>query len=127
MCLWFYQLQSQNIQVFYCGEYFYFHRSFTDTIKDIEFRDGINIDGINIDGINRYALFLEGELYIEMENEFSLTDVEIEKMYPESCIIICYSTIHNKTPDVLVKDYNNFISISYHMIDKRINKTKNIR
>ena len=101
-----------------CGEYFYFYRSFTDTIKDVEFRHGINRDGIN-----RYALFLEGELYIEMGNEFSLTDVEIEKMYPDSCIIICYSDVHNKNPDVLVKDYDNFISVSYHMIDKRINET----
>ena len=68
-------------------------------------------------GINRYALFSEGNLYIETENDFSLTDPIIEKMYPEPCIIICYSNLEIIQPDILVKEYNNFISLSYHTLD----------
>lgn len=96
-----------------CGEYFYFYRDLNGIIKDAEFKDGIN----------RYALFIEGELYIEIENSFSLTDSEIEKMYPEPCIIICYTNIQEKKPDILVKDYDSFISLSYHKLDKEMNKT----
>lgn len=94
-----------------CGEYYYFYRSFLGAVKDVV------KDGKFKGGINRYVLFLEGELYIEFEKDFSLTDEEIEKMYPESCLIICYSNIYNPNPDILVKSYDNFLSISYHMID----------
>lgn len=97
-----------------CGEYFYFNRDFKDIMKDVEL----------IGGINRYALFIEGELYIEIENEFSLTDSEIEKIYPEPCIIICYSNMNNKKADILVKDYENFVSLSYHKLDKEMNENK---
>ena len=98
-----------------CGEYYYFYRAFLDAVKDTE-KDTVK-DCEFRHGINRYALFLEGELYIEIEKEFSLTDEQIEKMYPESSLIICYSNIHNPIPDILVKEYNTFLSISYHMID----------
>ena len=96
-----------------CGEYFYFYRTFLNATNNTEF----------VEGINRYALFIEGEIYIAMENEFSLTDEEIQKMYPEDCIIICYSSIYNKKSDILVKKYDNFVSLSYHMLDKKINET----
>ena len=90
------------------NKYFYFYRTFLDALTN------------EIAGVNRYALFLEGELYMELDKEFSLTDEQIEKMYPESCIIICYSKKHyvNVKPDILVKEYDNFVPISYHMIDK---------
>lgn len=105
-----------------CGKYFYFYRSYIDAVKDAvkytKFEsEGINKEGTNKEGINRYALFLEGELYMETQEEFSLTDDQIEKMYPESCIIICYSNIHEPKTDILVKEYRNFVSISYHMLD----------
>ena len=94
-----------------CSEYYYFYRSSLEAIKD-----KISPNELKL-GINRYALFLEGELYMEMEKEFSLTDEQIEKMYPEPCVIICYSNIHEIKPDILVKEYDNFISLSYHILD----------
>ena len=96
-----------------CGEYYYFYRSSNHAVKDIEVKD----TEVKV-GINRYALFLEGELYMEKGNKFSLTDYQIEKMYPEPCIIICYSNMHESNPDILVKEYDNFVSLSYHILDK---------
>ena len=100
-----------------CAKHYYFYRTFfPNDIEGINI-EGINIEGINIEGINRYALFVEGELYIESEKEFSLTDEIIEKMYPEPCIIICYRNSDNVMPDMLVKKDTSFISLSYHMVN----------
>ena len=85
------------------GNYYYFYRSFKDVIKEggwvkeggdkmidrsnnnlthnsagrliIENDYGKLING----GINRYALFVEGKIYIESNNEFSLNDETIEE------------------------------------------------
>jgi hypothetical protein len=91
-----------------CREYFYFHRTFEGSINDakqIQKRAGIN----------RYAVFVEGKIYIENSNKFALNDIEIETLYPEPCIIICYNNQHNQlNPDLLVKTYESFVCISYH-------------
>ena len=137
-----------------CGEYFYFYKSFRDAVRDAGWtkKGGTNlIDRNNKEnisspsgkiivendygryirgGINRYALFTEGKNYIESEREFSLTDVAIETSYPEPTMMICYSSVHEIKPDVLVKNYENFVSLSFHMINKsslddRFKKTNN--
>lgn len=95
-----------------CGEYYFFYRSFKDVSK-IE----------NDVGINRYALFVEGNLYLEETNECQLTNTIIEEEYPESCIIICYLKEHNIMPDILVKEDNYSCCISYHT---NISEYKNI-
>ena len=94
-----------------CAKHYYFNRTFLPN----------DIEGINIEGINRYALFVEGELYMESEKEFSLTDEIIEKMYPEPCIIICYHNSNITRPDMLVKKDTSFISLSCHMINANVN------
>jgi hypothetical protein len=104
-----------------CGEYFYFFKTFSDAINVY----AINVYDINEEskdvcfkkGINRYALFIEGELYMEIEKKFSLTDDEIQKKYLEPCVIICYFNQNKINPDILVKECDNFVPISYHMID----------
>jgi len=78
-----------------CGEYYYFNRLFENVLYN--------------DYVNRYALFVEGNLYMEKGTEFSLKD----EIILEPCINICY-TNYNGKPDVLVKKCENFISLSYH-------------
>jgi hypothetical protein len=125
-----------------CGDYYYFYRSFNDSIKDggwnkyggnryinnnikshysspsnrvlVENEYGRYVRG----GINRYALFSEGKIHIETNNVFSLTDKDINSVYLEPVIIICYSNEHEIKPDILVKDYDNFVSLTYHILDK---------
>ena len=78
-----------------CGKYYYFNRLFENVLYN--------------DYVNRYALFVEGILYMEKGTEFSLKD----EMILEHCINICY-TNNNGKPDILVKKCENFISLSYH-------------
>lgn len=78
-----------------CGKYYYFNRLFEHVLYN--------------DYVNRYALFVEGNLYMEKGTEFSLKD----EMILEPCINICY-TNNNGKPDILVKKCENFISLSYH-------------
>lgn len=81
-----------------CGEYFYFYRSFKKRNSDLK--------------TNRYALFVEGNLYLEMGDEFLLSDLTINELYPEPCIIICYLK-SNLNPDMLVKHYEYFVPLTY--------------
>jgi uncharacterized protein involved in tellurium resistance len=116
-----------------CGEYYFFYRSFSDAVKDggwLNVRNPNKIgnriivdDNSNkyITGcINRYALFVEGKIYMEAGREFGITDDIIESLYPEPCIIICYSGEHEIKPDILVKNYESFVSLSYHRLDKKL-------
>jgi hypothetical protein len=115
-----------------CGEYYFFYRSFYDAVKDGGWlTEGMSrkigdrplvYDNSNkyITGcINRYALFVEGKLYLEKGREFGITDDIIESLYPEPCIIICYSGEHDIKPDMLVKNYESFISLSYHKLNSK--------
>jgi len=101
-----------------CGEYFYFYRRFEYAIRDggwlkdwVPLKPGdIKNDKYVSGGINRYALFVEGNIYIEKEKEFSLTDEIIENEYGD-CIIL--SNVQNE--DMLVKNYSSSVSLSYCM------------
>lgn len=95
-----------------CGEYYYFNRSYIDAIKKA---NDINDKNKRM-GLNRYALFVEGELYMETEDNFSLTDEIIEKKYNEPCVIICYMGNEMCKQDMLVKEDDSFVSLSYHDI-----------
>lgn len=116
-----------------CGEYFYFYRSFGEAIKDgvwlktgasnkignrviVENNSNKYIRG----GINRYAVFVEGKTYMESTGEFSLTDNIIDNLYPEPCILICYSGEHKVNPDILVKNTENFVCLSFHTLNKTL-------
>jgi hypothetical protein len=132
-----------------CSNYFYFYKSFKDAVKQggwINIDNYKNLDINNIEynklthnssgkkiveneygryingGINRFALFIEGKLHIEQGTEFSLDDDLIERLYPEPTITISYSDIHNcnTRPDILVKKYDSFASLSYHVLNKRL-------
>jgi len=116
------------------GKYYYFYRSFKDVVKEggwsstpsirynmsnrqiVENEYGRYISG----GINRYALFIEGKLYIEDNSEISLTDETIEKYYPEPTIIVGFNSENICSPDILVKEYNSFYPLSYHDLNKRL-------
>ncbi len=115
-----------------CGEYFYFYRTFDEAVKEggwkkenIDDKIGDRViaenNGKYINGaINRYALFIEGKIYLESGKEFRLSDEIIERLYPEPTIIICYTETHDVKPDILVKDYNSFVCLSYHLLDKSL-------
>jgi hypothetical protein len=121
-----------------CGEYYYFFRSFSNSVKyggwikegvDPETNKYSSTGRLLIDniygryitgGINRFALFIEGNFHIEPETEFMLTDQDIDNMYPEPCIIIAYSGEHNYNPDVLVKDYISFFPLTYHKLNNTL-------
>ena len=98
-----------------CGEYFYFYRSFEYAVRDCGCdplkKGDIKNDKYVAGGINRYALFIEGNIYIEKEKEFSLTDEIIENKYGE-CIIL--SNVSNE--DMLVKHYSSSVSLSYSRV-----------
>lgn len=116
-----------------CGEYYYFYRTFENSVKDggwvkdgypHKIGDRIIVEKDNnkfINGyINRYALFVEGKIYLETQQEFSLSDDIIESQYPEPCIIICYTKYKDVQPDILVKTYESFVCLSYHKLNKSL-------
>jgi hypothetical protein len=116
-----------------CGEYYFFYRSFSDAVKDggwLKVGDSNKIgDRIIVDNnsnkyiagcINRYALFVEGKIYLETGMEFGITDDIIESLYPDPCIIICYTGNHDIKPDILVKKYDSFVCLSYHKLNKKL-------
>jgi hypothetical protein len=125
-----------------CDKYYYFFRSFKDAtkyggwvrnggIRKIDMDDNTNIYNssgkliVENDygryvngGINRYALFIEGKMYLERGTEFLLNDKYIVENYQEPTIVICYSSVHDIRPDILVKNYEQFASLSFHSLNK---------
>ncbi len=102
-----------------CGKYYFFNLNYTSIIlkhkNEYENNECENNECDTIEGINRYALDCDGELYFEKNNELSLTDDDINNKYRQNCIIIHFN--HNdclNKPDVLVKQRNSFICLSYH-------------
>lgn len=93
-----------------CSNYYFFYRSFKDVLvihkEEINAKDAI--------GINRYAVFVEGNIYLEETEECELTNKTIETEYNEPCIIICYLKEHILKPDLLVKETESSVCISYH-------------
>ena len=124
------------------GEYYYFFKSFKDAVRyggwskyggtnkiDMENKTHTHNSGGRLvteneygryinGGINRYALFIQGNMYIETSSIFGLDDNSIELKYPEPTITICYSGIHEIRPDILVKNYEYFVSLSFHTLNK---------
>ena len=122
-----------------CGEYFYFHRIFEDAVREGGWNMNMNMSEItNVTnsltdneygryirgGINRYALFPENySIHIEKTNRFSLTDDIINGfLASKDTIVIQYENEELDTilPDLLVKEYDSFLPISYHMLNKNI-------
>ena len=125
-----------------CGEYLYFHRIFEDAVREGGWN--INISQTKMSkiknetnsltdneygryirgGINRYALFPENySIHIEKTNRFSLTDDIINGfLSSKDTIVIQYENEELDTilPDLLVKEYESFLPISYHMLNKNI-------
>jgi len=120
-----------------CGEYFYFYRIFEDAVKEggwtraylptednkkslVDNEYGRYIRG----GINRYALFAGNYVtHIEKTNKFSLTDDIINDIFGEKdTIVIQYENegVDTILPDLLVKNYESYTPISYHMLNKSI-------
>ena len=54
----------------------------------------------------------------ETEKEFSLTDKMIETLYNDPTILISHT--HPHTPDILVKEYSSFASLSFHTLKKSL-------
>jgi len=124
-----------------CGEYFYFYRIFEDAVREGGWkRSYLESDSetetiiksivdnefgrYNRGGINRYALFPGNyATHIEKTNRFSLTDDIINGLLGEKdTIVIQYENEELDTilPDLLVKEYESFTPISYHMLNKGI-------
>ena len=125
-----------------CSEYFYFYRIFEDAVKEGGWmknylqNDTTVINGTTnklVDneygryirgGINRYALF-PGNYFIHNENtnRFTLTDDDINgTLATKDSIVIQYTDEDFDTilPDLLVKEYESFLPISYHMLNNGI-------
>ena len=43
---------------------------------------------------------------------------KLKEEYNDECIIICYTEEHKIKSDILVKNYENFIPLSYHYLNK---------
>ena len=97
------------------GEYYYFYKQFCHSTKDGGWANGVNKNIIG--GVNRYALFVDCCLYFETSEYFELTDEIIDTVYTKECIVICYTNKHYINPDMLVKKINNFICLSYHILN----------
>jgi hypothetical protein len=83
-----------------CGEYYFFNKSINNSLRHVT--------------IVRYALFTGNTIYYENNNELAMNDNEINKLLENKKyknIIILYLN-QNHNPDILVVDYNNFISLS---------------
>jgi hypothetical protein len=120
-----------------CGQYFYFYRGLDGAVRDGGWSQNALVynearyESVFVDneygrykkgGITRYAVFVEGKMYIESGDEFSLTEDDIEELYPDPCIIICYSNSNQnqkQKQDLLIKNFNSFFPISCHELDKR--------
>lgn len=114
----------------HCDPYFFFYKTFGEAVFNGGWlREGYpNRVGSRIitepdsrkyvcGGINRYAVFVEGNTYFEESLEFSLSESLINAFFPEPCVIICYTGVHNIKPDLLVKNEDSFASLSYHKLD----------
>jgi hypothetical protein len=83
-----------------CREYYYFYRGFQEASNKRQ----------NI--VSRFAVFIEGKMVFENEENFSLKDSVIDQLYPEPCIIICYTFYHSSKENLLVKTAESFAHLS---------------
>jgi hypothetical protein len=82
-----------------CGDYYYFFRSFSHAVKYGGWAKDLET--------NTHSS--TGRLVIENEHGRYVTG---------PCVIICYSGTHNYNPDVLVKNNDSFIPLTYHKLNK---------
>jgi len=115
-----------------CGEYYYFYRLFEDAVMEGGWTKDINDSNRHLidnehgryikGGINRYALFPKDyAVHNEKTILCSLTDDIINRLLgKKDLIVIQYENEQLATilPDLLVKKYEQFIPISYHILDK---------
>jgi len=126
-------------------KYYFFYKNFGNSVKEggwidkggcskIDMNDKTithsNSNEILIDneygryimgGIVRYAIFstYDSVIHTEETNDLTITD-DIIKEYDTQVIFISFkTTVTNYKPNVLVKDYDSFIPLSYHRLDKR--------
>jgi hypothetical protein len=115
-----------------CGEYFYFYRLFEDAVMEGGWLKNINDNNKHLidnecgryikGGINRYALF-PGDYVVHNEKtkQCSLTDDIINGLFGmKNLIVIQYENedLDTLLPDLLVKEYEQFVPISYHILNK---------
>ena len=110
-----------------CGRYYFFYRSYNDAkyninlikeTNDFKQDDQYNINTYFEGGINRYALFIEGKIFWETNEDCKITDEKIETLYSEPTIIISYTANKKNKQDLIVKNDNNFKSLSINKISK---------
>jgi len=117
------------------GEYYHFYKHFKDAVKDGGWIKEGGIHKVDEDnearfsvsgnllvdndygryisgGINRYAVFAESIKLIKKEED-------ITEEFDEDCLVIQLEEMSIK-PDFVVKEYTNFVSLSYHLLDKAI-------
>jgi len=96
---------------------YYFNTEFTNALSDI-FK---NIDKNVRYGINKYALFLDiFTIHIENENQITLKDYEIEnllKNHKQIYIQYVDKNMNDIKVDIIVRDYDSFVPLSYCEID----------
>lgn len=101
-----------------CGSYYFFHRTFEDAVNYGRDPKNKNKNYDNDTAVNRYALFVEGKMYLEPKDELGLDDDAIASVYAEPCVLICYTGIKSSLPDMLVKEQESFVGLTYHKMSK---------
>ena len=129
-----------------CGEYFFFHKSFGKSVKEGGWIDGIHVIDMNnkdlthsksgtliVDneygryiegGINRYAIFATYDSTIHTEEDIPTITDEMINEYDSTIFMSFKTNSKNSIPNVIVKDYESFMPLSYHKLDKKILGTK---
>lgn len=85
-----------------CDEYYFFNRRINNSLRYVT--------------LIRYALFTGNKIHFENNDELILNDREIDEILENDrykTIIISYLNQNHNYPDILVKNYNNFIPLSY--------------
>ena len=131
-----------------CGEYYFFYKDFLSSVKEggwvkeggdclidrtdkkiTHFNDRLLVDneyGRYISGgINKYAIFIDSldSTYEEESDTLMLNDDDINE-YKDSCIFILFKNSSIRTPNILIKNYESFMPLSYFELDKKTLKDK---
>jgi len=132
-----------------CSEYYFFHKSFDKAVKEggwsskggnclIDMNDVTqthsNSGEMIIDneygryikgGINRYAIFAtyDTTVHTEETTDATITD-QIINEYGQTIFISFKKGSTNYKPNVLVKEYDSFLPLSHHILDKRLLKSE---
>ena len=88
--------------------YFHFCKSFKNAVQDAV-QNTVEEDAVEEDAVNRYALFIDDPLTVGI-SEDDLEDLLNKKYSSSNCIII-------QNGDILVKKYELFQPLSYHVLN----------